>query len=157
MQSEGHFLFVDLIMLSSFVTPCFFPIISLSGSLVKPEDAEETPREQVSKYQRWQMGKTTFFYLSMLIFADVFRIVATGDKGKAASWLEPEVPRRQISRSGRPDQKRSSEGEQEKCFTVKTFYKRLSRKWEANEETRKRGSDSLNPPGLEGGYNLHET
>ena len=63
----------------------FFPIISLSGSLVKPEDAEETPREQVSKYQRWQMGKTTFSYLSMLIFADVFRIVATGDKGKAAS------------------------------------------------------------------------
>ena len=25
MQPEGHFLFVDLIMLSSFVTPCFFP------------------------------------------------------------------------------------------------------------------------------------
>ena len=27
MQSEGHFLFVDLIMLSSFVTPCIFSLL----------------------------------------------------------------------------------------------------------------------------------
>lgn len=85
MQSEEHFLFVDLIMLSSFVTPCIFSLLyRFQEVLSSQKTTEETPREQVSKYQRWQMGKTTFSYLSMLIVADGSRSAATGGEGKAA-------------------------------------------------------------------------
>ena len=86
MQSEEHFLFVDLIMLSSFVTPCIFSLLyRFQEVLSSQKETEETPRGQVSKYQCWQMGKTTFSYLSTLIVADGFRKRGNGRRRKGSA------------------------------------------------------------------------
>lgn len=60
MQSEGHFLFVDLIMLSSFVTPCFSLLYRFQEVLSSQKTQKKRRGNKLANINVGKWGKQRF-------------------------------------------------------------------------------------------------
>ena len=79
----------------------------------------KTPRGQVSKYQCWQMGKTTFSYLSTLIVADGFQKRSNGRQRKGSALTGTRIAEGRTGNEAARANRRST-------FLLKHFTKNFS-------------------------------